>query len=339
MSVKVSVVVPTYKRPQLLRSCLHALAGQDFPADAYEIIVVDDADSEETRLLVENFPGAAQAVETEPASRSGGEPGSRPQILYAAAADTQGPAAARNLGWQKARGEIIAFTDDDCLPEADWLQQGVAAIRSGLDAASGQIIVPTQMPPTDYEKNVARLAESEFVTANCFVRRCVLKACGGFDERFRMAWREDSDLQFQILERAYKLGRVPGARVVHPVRQAPWGVSIKEQRKSMFNALLYKKYPGLYRARIQAHPPFSYYLIVLSAIVFFAALVLGFSALAWGFALFWAGMTLHFVYKRLRHTRRTPSHILEMLYTSIVIPPLSIFWRLYGAVYYRVWFF
>ena len=339
MSIRVSVVVPTYQRPQLLRKCLNALARQDYPAESYEIIIVDDAASEETRLLVENFTGEIKASITEPASMSGSEAGSFPEIRYAAATDTQGPAAARNLGWRMARGEIIAFTDDDCLPEADWLTKGCEAIDSGLDAASGQVVVPIQDPPTDYEKNISRLAECEFVTANCFVRRCVLDACQGFDERFRMAWREDSDLHFRILDLSYKHGRAPAARVVHPVRQAPWGVSIREQRKSMFNALLYKKYPALYRARIQAHAPWNYYVIVLSLVGVIAATLSGDEILAGGFALLWLGLTLHFTFKRLKQTTHTLRHILEMLYTSILIPPLSIFWRLYGAFHYRVLFF
>lgn len=339
MSIQVSVVVPTYKRPQLLYKCLKALASQNFPDDGYEIIIVDDADSDETRSLVENFSGELKSSITNPASRSVLEAGSHPLIRYAVAKDTQGPAAARNLGWRLAGGEIIAFTDDDCLPESDWLAQGVAAIHLGLDAASGQVIVPIQDPPSDYERNISRLAECEFVTANCFVRRCVLESFGGFDERFRMAWREDSDLQFQILEHSYKLGRASSARVVHPVRQAPWGVSIREQRKSMFNALLYKKFPELYRTRIQAHPPLNYYAIVLSAIGFFAAVLMRYGSAAFLFALVWMVLTLQFVYKRLRHTKHKPGHILEMIYTSMIIPPLSIFWRLYGAYQYRVWFF
>jgi hypothetical protein len=116
-------------------------------------------------------------------------------------------------------------------------------------------------------------------------------------------------------------------------------VSIREQRKSMFNALLYKKYPGLYRARIQALPPLKYYVIVLSVLGFLASLLMGAKNLAWGFALLWTGLTLQFAWKRIRPTKHTPSHILEMLYTSVMIPPLSIFWRLYGAFRYRVLFF
>ena len=339
MSIRVSVVVPTYKRPQLLAKCLGALIRQDFPPEAYEIIIVDDAVSEETRALVEKFSGEWKAKITEPASDPGSEAGLLPEIRYAAAADTQGPAAARNLGWRMARGGIIAFTDDDCLPERDWLTMGCAAIDSGFDAVSGQVIVPISQPPTDYEKNIARLAEGEFVTANCFIRRCVLDSCGGFDERFRMAWREDSDLHFRILDLSYKHDRAPAARVIHPVRQASWGVSIRDQRKSMFNALLYKKYPALYRARIQAHAPWNYYAIVLACLGFLAAVLAGYKLLAGGFALLWLGLTLHFAFKRLRRTKHTFGHFLEMLCTSILIPPLSIFWRLYGAIHYRVLFF
>ena len=72
---------------------------------------------------------------------------------------------------------------------------------------------------------------------------------------------------------------------------------------------------------------------------FFTAVLAGYKLLAGEFALLWLGLTLHFASRRLRETRHTPGHILEMVYTSILIPPLSIFWRLYGAFHYRVLFF
>ncbi len=87
---------------------------------------------------------------------------------------------------------------------------------------------------TDYELNARNLVRSEFVTANCFYRKQALEAVGGFDERFRMAWREDSDLFFSLLERSNGSGpsafvQAPDAVVVHPVRPAGWGVSISQQ--------------------------------------------------------------------------------------------------------------
>lgn len=106
MTFQVSVVVPTFKRPDLLQRCLEALLAQDFNPAAYEVIVVDDAASPETEALVQ-----ARAALSAPSLRYLAVTGSR-----------HGPAAARNRGWQAARGSIIAFTDDDCLPEPGWLQ-------------------------------------------------------------------------------------------------------------------------------------------------------------------------------------------------------------------------
>src|SRR5207248_10211948 len=94
-----------------------------------------------------------------------------------------GPAAARNAGWRAARGEVIAFTDDDTVPDPGWLRAGVAALESA-DAAWGRIRVPLALPPTDYERNEAGLEAAEFATANAFCRRAVLEAVGGFDVGF-----------------------------------------------------------------------------------------------------------------------------------------------------------
>jgi len=339
LSIRVSVVIPTYKRPHLLYNCLKALAHQDFPAEAFEVIVVDDGPCPITKFVVEAFSEQARRLETEPAQRSGTEAASYPDFFYTPATQTQGPAAARNIGWRMARGAIIAFTDDDCLPEFDWLKEGVAALKEDMDGISGQIIVPISEYPTDYEKNVAGLTRAEFVTANCFYRRTALKACGGFDERFTIAWREDADLFFHMLQCSCKLGYAPAAKVIHPVRTAAWGISIREQRKSMFDALLYKKYPSLYRQRIKPNFPFDYYLIVSSLLGTGLAFWLGSYFWALVLLFFWAILTLQFALRRLHQTRYTLKHVTEMLFTSMIIPPVSIFWRLAGALYYRVLFF
>src|SRR5690606_30571680 len=110
-----------------------------------------------------------------------------------------GPAAARNVGWRAARCEVVAFTDDDCIPDPGWLAAGTRAVEQGFAAATGRVVVPLPDAPTDYERDAAGLARAEFVTANCFCRRSVLEALGGFDERFSAAWREDSDLHFALL--------------------------------------------------------------------------------------------------------------------------------------------
>lgn len=241
-----------------------------------------------------------------------------------------GPAAARNRGWRKARAPIVAFTDDDTVPAPDWLERGLEAMKEHIDAASGRIVMPIPAAPTDYERDAQGLEHSEFVTANCFVRRRVLERLGGFDEGFRMAWREDSDLHFSLLKTGARLVHAPRAVVVHPVRPAGWAVSMKQQRKVMYDALLFKKHRALYRARIRAGARWDYYVIVASLA---AALAGSMPA-----ALLWALLTGRFFLQRMRGTSKRPAHVAEMLVTSALIPPLAVFWRLAGALRYRVAF-
>lgn len=324
MSLRVSVVVPTYRRPELLARCLTALAAQEMAADSYEIVVADDAASEATRRQVEDFGTQITCV-----------------VRYVPMTAAHGPAAARNAGWRAARAPIIAFTDDDTIPDPGWLAAGAGALErdAELAAVTGQVIVPLPPRPTDYERNESGLENAEFVTANCFCRRAVLEMLDGFDERFTSAWREDSDLHFRLLESGAKLTKVPEAIVVHPVRPAPWGVSLRMQRKSQFDALVYKKHPALYRRRIARRPPLDYYGMILALAVAVASVV----AASWfacgtGIAV-WMILMARFLRRRLRGNSLAPRHVLEMLWTSLFIPFLSVFWRLYGAVRFHIMFF
>lgn len=323
-SLQASAVVPTCRRPDLLDRCLAALVAQDMAPAAYEIVVADDAASDQTRRQVERWAERAGAT-----GRT---------IRYLRVAGRHGPAAARNTGWRAARGAAIAFTDDDCLPDRGWLRAGLAALAAGADAAYGAVEVPMRPLPTDYEHNAAHLADAGFVTANCFCRRAALARVGGFDERFTQAWREDSDLYFALLERRARVVRAPGARVVHPVRPARWGVSLGQQRKSAFNALLYKKHPALYATHIQAHPPWRYYATVAALLGAAGGVLVRRRGMALVAGSLWMALTAQFCAMRLRQTSRAPRHAAEMIATSALIPPLAVFWRLRGAARYRVRF-
>ncbi|HSK09628.1 MAG TPA: glycosyltransferase [Vicinamibacterales bacterium] len=312
-------MVPTRGRPDLLARCLAALARQRFDPARYEVVVVDDGPDDQTRRVVE----AAAATSAAP-------------MRYLAGPGAQGPAAARNAGWRAARAPSIAFTDDDCVPARSWLAAGLDALNTGVDGACGQVIVPISDAPTDHERDVAGLQQSEFVTANCFYRREALEAVGGFDPRFRIAWREDSDVFFGMLERGFRLVYAPGALVLHPVRPAPWGISLRQQRKNLFNALLFRKHPRLYRQRIQGLPPLRYYVTVALLAASIVAALSGFAALAAVGLSAWAISTAAFSMRRLRGASHRAGHVTEMIVTSALIPPVAIFWRLLGAVRFRV---
>jgi glycosyltransferase involved in cell wall biosynthesis len=253
----------------------------------------------------------------------------RYEIIVVEDRERHGPAAARNRGWRRARAPIVAFTDDDCLPAPDWLRFGLQAFKEGAGVVCGRIVMPVAGRPTDYELDAQALERAEFVTANCLCRRSVLEGLGGFDERFRLAWREDSDLHFRLLAQGTRIVHEPRALVVHPVRSAPWGVSLGQQRKVMFDALLFKKHPRLYRARIRGGPRWDYYLIVgaLAGALFSPGLLF-----------LWLLLTGRLCLQRLRGTSRAPRHVLEMIVTSAAIPPLAVFWRLVGALRFRVAF-
>ncbi|WP_157267761.1 glycosyltransferase family 2 protein [Azohydromonas aeria] len=320
--VEIAVVIPTYRRPDLLRRCLEALLEQSLDAVLFEVLVVDDGRSDDTRAVVEEL-----------AARPGA-----PALRYLQPHGTRGPAAARNRGWRATLAPIIAFTDDDTVPDRRWLEQGWRALGRKLAAASGRVVVPVLGPPTDHARMTQGLETAEFVTANAFVRRSALERVGGFDERFKRAWREDSDLQFSLLEQVGEVGRAAEAIVVHPVREARWGISLWQQENVCFDALLFKKHPHLFKERIRSRPPWRYVLIVLGTLAALGLALAGQGGAAALAALLALGGILGFAAKRLRGASRAPSHVAEMLVTSFAIPYLAMYWRLVGAWRFRVLF-
>jgi GT2 family glycosyltransferase len=302
--LRASVVVPTCRRPDLLARCLEALAGQrGLAPGSWEVIVVDDGCDEETSRVV----------------RAAGDRSPGP-VHYLTTLCRQGPVVARNRGWQASRGTVVAFTDDNCLPDPGWLAAGLAAFEPGVTAVQGRLI-------------------GEIAAAHCFYRRSALVGVGGFDERFPAAWREDSDLYFTLLERGGVFRQAHDAVVLHPARPAGWGAHLEEQKQARFNALLYKKHPALYRQRIQAGPPWELYLTVAALLGAAGAAAAGQPAGLAAAAALWAGLTARFCLRRLAGTSRSPRQVAAMIATSAVAPLLSTFWRLHGAFHYRVLFF
>ena len=324
---RVSVVVPTCGRPVLLARCVDALLVQTLDPAQWELLIVDDGHGEETVAYFEALR-----------ARTRGRPAVR--YLRPDAPPRSGPAGARNRGWQAARGAVIAFTDDDTVPDRDWLRQGLYAMGAGPPAVRGKVEVPVPGRLTDHGRMTQGLASAEFVTANCFVRRDVLQQLGGFDDRFRRAWREDSDLHFKLLRAYGEVPAAPLAVVQHPVREAPWGVSCAQQANAMFDALLYKKHPQLYRAKMgRLHAPPAYYGIVLGSFAGVACLLAGWALAAVLAFMAVLGLGARLAVRRLDGTARDPRHVAEMLATSFAIPFLALYWRLRGAWRFRVPFF
>jgi ADP-heptose:LPS heptosyltransferase len=176
---------------------------------------------------------------------------------------------------------------------------------------------------------------NRFITANCACSRKALQLTGGLDEEFTMAWREDTALEFDLCEKSIPIIKVTDAIIVHPVRTANWGISIREQKKGMYNALLYKKHTWLYEKSHMERTPRYYYLITLMLLL---ALIFSFNnaSLMTGCMMVWLLLTGWFTWKRLKNTSRTLLHITEMAFTSAIIPVLSVYWTIYGAVKFNI---
>lgn len=324
--MKVSVVIPTYKRSELLLKCIIKLYEQSFNKEDYEIIIISDGADLETESLINLIRQKFNNY----------------NICYAALDVKKGPAAARNKGALLAKGELILFTDDDCLPHIEWIEKFWEAYilnNETLIAFTGKTIVPHKPLPTDYEKNVSHLEDAEFVTANCACTKKAFDLVKGFDEDFSIAWREDSEFQFRLIDQKIPILKIEEAIVEHPVRIAFWGVSIKEQKKSIFNALLYKKHPELYKEKISNKPVWNYYYMIIVFAVFIITIVTGNYTIALLSLMFWMMLVLMFTIKRLQGTSKKFSHIMEMFTTSIAIPFISIFWTLYGSIKFKTLLF
>lgn len=320
--IGISVVVPTYKRTSLLKRCLASLAGQTLPPGFFEIIVVSDGHDNDTSLAVHAFRASFNNI----------------NINYLSTDKKAGPAAARNKGWRAAKGALIAFTDDDCIADEQWLEVLLAVHHQHkhiCQVFTGRTIVPLTGKPTDFEKNLSHLERAEFITANCACTRSALERVNGFDESFQMAWREDSDLHFKLLRMQIPIGKVNDAIIVHPVKNAKWGISLKEQKKALYNVLLYKKHPGLFRQRIKAQPSFHYYFAVVSLLSAAFAAIMHMNVVALLSLGVWLSITTRFFLERIKGTDHSFRHITEMAVTSALIPVLSVFWTLYGSLKFK----
>jgi GT2 family glycosyltransferase len=182
-SIKASVVIPTYGRGASLQATLTALADQDF--QGFEVLVVDD--------------GSPEPVGLE------GWPASRGSELRCIRQENAGPAAARNRGAREARGQILAFTDDDCLPQPEWLSTLAAQIDSHPDALVGSLTfnglkenpwsATSQLIIDLVYDHFNRNPENAYFLAsnNIACRRDLFLELGGFDTEFSKAGAEDRE--------------------------------------------------------------------------------------------------------------------------------------------------
>ncbi len=213
--LRISVVIPTYRRWDRLKLTLAALEGQTLPKEAFEVIVSDDGSADGTLERLNEYARTTA------------------MHMVCVTGPNGGPSAARNRGIAKAQGEWVAMTDDDCVPEADWLAKHLACITKypELSAIGGRVVRYSDSVISRYVDwtdvmlpAIARDGRVQYlVTANAVFKRELIERLGGFDETYKWPGGEDPDLSFRATASGAILGYDPGPVVRHMHRDSVRG--------------------------------------------------------------------------------------------------------------------
>ena len=233
--LRVSVIVPTCNRVDSLRRCLQSLTAQVLPPNHFEIIVVDDGSTDGTAEMVDKYSREITG----------------PIIKYRFQARS-GPGAARNKGIEVARGEILAFTEDDIVVEKDWLMNALPYFE---DEKVGGVEGSTLVEGGERLLTLPNVYRG-FIPCNIFYKKEVIQKIGGFDTQFydpedRLYFREDGDLGFRVLKSGWKIVFAEDVLVHHPRLFQKSSDIASFLRRYYFDPLLYKKHPGHYTRMIE----------------------------------------------------------------------------------------
>jgi O-antigen biosynthesis protein len=226
----VSVIVPVLNGERTIKDCVVSLLRTHYPPERREILVVDNGSTDRTAEIVQAYPVTLLREEN------------------------RGVAAARNRGIEASRGEVLAFTDADCVVTSGWLRELVGGFEDATTAGVAGDNIPAYLPVTPAERYAARVGShtsrtrlnsplSPFVdTANVAFRHEVFQRIGFFDTRFPAM--EDIDFSWRFFQEAdMKLRYNPRAIVFHRPRSTAWGFFSQHFGYGRGLAILQRKYP------------------------------------------------------------------------------------------------
>ena len=208
----VSVVICTYNRRNMLRDCLNSIYAQDYPKSNFEVIVVDGGSTDGTKELCKDFPLIRFIIE------------SRLGLAYA-----------RNKGAELARGSIVAYTDDDCIVNKQWLKNLIVGfqVSESIVGVGGPVyplhpeIIPRKIlvkPALGlFDKGESVKLVRSLLTSNSAFKLEIFKTIK-FDETLGVTRRgklimcgEDTDFCHSIISSGHKLLYTPHAKVYHQI--------------------------------------------------------------------------------------------------------------------------
>lgn len=221
----VSIIIPVYNGAKTMPACLESLLKQDYPADAFEIIVVENGSTDNTAAVIRQYPV---------------------RLLHS---HQRGPAAARNMGIAHSQKEIIAFTDADCIADPGWLRNLTAPYADPcVGGVAGEIVAyrhgnrnmiemfsDEHSPLRNFISGAAEFLPHLY-TANASYRRAALQQVGGFNPTLFTG--EDVDLSWRVqLYTPYRVSYAPEAVIYHNHRSSKRGLA-RQYRQYGFGEIL-----------------------------------------------------------------------------------------------------
>jgi glycosyltransferase involved in cell wall biosynthesis len=289
--MRVTVVIPAYKRTDGLRRAVESVIAQDFPVSDFELIVVDsspdDANERMVSLLALKATCSVRCLRKEP----------------------EGPGPSRNLGARTGSGDIIAFLDSDCLASPGWLTNGLAAFSEGVGLVQGRTI-PEPGVPAGIFTHYIRVEQESFLyeTANMFYLRKAFEETPGFTKDLNPRaltpmGGEDVHVAWTVKRNGWQSRFAPQALVMHeivPISKWDW-VFIK--RHYIYPHMV-SKFPEI-RAQLFAR----YFMDVPQSLLVLAVLSSGLAAVHPAFLLGW----LPYLFRRASEPSKTIRGVLRPL--------------------------
>lgn len=229
--IDASIIIGAYNQKEILKRTLLSLFDQTYPADRYEIVLVDSMSTDGTDAMIEQL---------KPTCR-----------LNYMRQENQGKVVARNRAIKEAKGEYILLTDADIPAERNWIEEHLKAQRQYKNTAfAGQTIRLRSPGVTDTElptrfKPLQKMPWSYFLTGNLSIRKDIIMKAGLFDENFKEYGWEDIELGYRLNKMGITLRFLPSAlnHHLHPVEKKDFLQIMYKMGKSAI--IFYKKHPNL----------------------------------------------------------------------------------------------
>ncbi len=198
----ISIIIPAYNAKNTISSCLTAVLHQTISKERYEVIVVDDSSTDNTKEIVQSFPD-----------------------IKCITISHGGPALARNAGAKAAIGELLAFTDADCAPNPDWLEKmteqfvdsSIMGVKGTYKTNQDNLVARFVQIEYEYKyERMAHLHSIDFIdTYAAAYRNVIFQKNGGFKPLFTVPSVEDQEFSFRLARKGYRLVFKRDATVNH----------------------------------------------------------------------------------------------------------------------------